>query len=347
MKTKLLLLVIVCIAVTSFLYGCNNISQQKAEPYRKQIFALDTIIDLTIYDSRGEELSVLSENRINELEQKMSAQINTGEVSMINSSENRSIKVSSDTYNVIKNACEVSERTDGALDITVYPLVKLWGFPTGNYRVPSKNEIDTLLQSVDHTSIKTNDDDMSVSVPTGTQIDLGAAAKGYISDDIRTLLKENGVESAVLSFGGNVVTIGCKNGENWRIGVKYPYSEDNYAILDVSETSIVTSAADQRYFTENGKQYHHIIDPKTGYPSNSGLISVTVICESAVYADCLSTALFVMGKDKAIEYYNTYKDFDFIMLDSDNNMYYTSGLKNSFSINDDYSFLNSTIIAAD
>ncbi len=102
---------------------------------------------------------------------------------------------------------------------------------------------------MDFSIIKLNDDDLSVFVPKGTQIELGAVAKGYISEDIRLLMKENGVESAVLSFGGNVLTIGSKNGDNWRIGVKYPYSQENYAILELGETAVVTSAADQRYFT--------------------------------------------------------------------------------------------------
>ena len=157
---------------------------------------------------------------------------------------------------------------------------------------------------------------------------------------MKNLLKDNGFESAVLSFGGNIQTIGTKNGELWKVGVKYPFTEDSFAILGVEETSVVTSATDQRYFEEGGKMYHHIINPKNGYPADNGTFSATVICESGAKADALSTSLFVMGIDKAKELYKKSDDFEFIILDEEDNVYVTSGLKDNFKLSDSYDYLN-------
>ncbi len=329
------------IAVTViFAAGCsseNNTIQE--EPYKRELFALDTIIDFTIYNEKAEEISDLSEARIKELEKLLSVTDENSEISRINNSS-EPVSVSRDTFNVMKIACEVNELSQGSLDPTIYPIVKLWGFTTGENRVPTSDEISKTLPLVNASEIILDESNLTVAVPEGTEVDLGAVAKGYISQEVKKMMKENGVESAVLSFGGNIQTIGSKNGESWKIGVKYPFTQDSFIILHLGETAVITSATDQRFFTQDGKQYHHIIDPSSGYPADNSTLSVTVICEDGAKADALSTALFVMGRERAEKFWKNNNDFEYILLDDNSNVYVTSGLKDKMRLADGYDFIN-------
>ena len=345
MKTSKIILSIflaAIVTVSGCLAGCSDKEETKTieEPYEKEIFALDTFISFRIYGENAEKAAELANARIFELEDKLSVTNPNSEVSKLNSGERRNTAVENDTLNVIKTAQDISFLTSGALDISVYPVVKLWGFTTNNNRVPEKSEIDEALKKVDYTKIIVDEESQSVKIDSDMKIDLGAVAKGYISEEIKNLMKEEGIESAVLSFGGNIQTIGTKSGNPWKVGIKYPFTEDSFAILSEGETAIVTSATDQRYFESDEKMYHHIIDPKSGYPVDNGTYSVTVVCESGARADALSTAIFVMGTDKAKELYKATNDFEFIILDKSDNVYVTEGLKDNFDLTDSYSYLN-------
>lgn len=344
MKTSKVVLSVVLVfaaVVGIFLTGCDNKAKTEAvaEPYEKEIFALDTFINLRIYGENAESAAELANTKIIDFEKKLSVTDPESEVSRINSSGGVS-SIDADMLNIIRTAQAVSVLTDGALDISVYPVVKLWGFTEDNKKVPEQAAIDEALQKVDYTKIIIDEDSQTVKINPNMQIDLGAVAKGYISEQIKNRMKEQGIESAVLSFGGNIQTIGTKNGALWKIGVKYPFTEESFAILSEEETAVVTSATDQRYFEEDGKMYHHIIDPKSGYPVDNEAYSVTVVCESGAKADALSTALFVMGADRAKELYRITDDFDFIILDKNDNVYVSEGLKDSFTLTDAYNYLN-------
>ena len=315
-------------------------SKNFPDPYDKSVFALDTFINLRLYSDNAESAAQLAADRITELEDILSVTNENSDVSILNNNTGEPVEVDDDTFNVINTAIDVSAVTDGALDISVYPIVKLWGFTTDEHKVPNQSDIDKELKKVDYTKIVIDKNSQSVQLAKNMQIDLGAVAKGYISEDVKNLLKENGVESAVLSFGGNIQTIGTKNGELWKVGIKYPFTEDSFAILSVEETAVVTSATDQRYFEENGKMYHHIIDPKSGFPVDNGTFSTTVVCESGAKADALSTSIFVIGIDKAKELYKNSDDFEFVILDEEDNVYVTTGLKDNFKLSDSYNYLN-------
>lgn len=348
-------LISMCILMSAV--GCQNSERELTEPqpikasetkpskdfpapYDKSIFALDTFINLRLYSDDAENCAELASERITELENILSVTNENSDVSLLNENRGEPVEVDNDTFKVINTAIDVSSITDGALDISVYPIVKLWGFTTDEHKVPSRSDIEKELKKVDYTKIIADENDHTVQLAEDMQIDLGAVAKGYISEDVKNLLKENGIESAVLSFGGNIQTIGTKNGELWKVGVKYPFTEDSFAILSVEETAVVTSATDQRYFEEDGKRYHHIIDPKSGYPVDNGTFSTTVVCESGARADALSTSIFVMGIDNAKELYKNSDDFEFIILDEEDNVYVTSGLKDKFKLTDSYDYLN-------
>ncbi|MGI5889136.1 MAG: FAD:protein FMN transferase, partial [Oscillospiraceae bacterium] len=217
------------------------------------------------------------------------------------------------------------------------PLTELWGFSTGEYRVPSQEEISDALLHVgpEHASVSGE----TITLDEGTKIDLGAIAKGYLGDKLREILVEDGVSSAMLSLGGNIVLIGSKGSRDWQVGLEIPEPDRGngiYAVLSVSDTNVVTSGAYKRYFEEDGKTYGHIIDPSTGYPAESGLSSVTVVCESGTKADVLSTALYVMGLKKAEEFWRENGGFEAVFTDMDGNVYVTSGLEDSFKLSGDW-----------
>lgn len=326
-------------ALIFLLAGCSATTD---EPYSTEIYALDTYINLKIYGESGKENAALAESKITELENTLSVTKPESDVTKINSGSGEDIQVTQDTVNVINTALEVSSQTDGALDISVYPVVTLWGFTTDENRVPSDAEIDNALPLVDYSKISV--DECTVRIDSGMKLDLGAVAKGYIAEKTAQALKENGVDSAVLSFGGNIQTVGTKGGELWKVGVKYPDTADCFGILSIGETAVVTSAADQRYFEDNGKKYHHIIDPSTGYPAESGAASVTVVCENGARADALSTAIFVMGIDKAIEVYKNCGDFEFIFLDENDKVYITEGISENFELSDGFGELEVEVV---
>ncbi len=343
MLTLKKILCVVCI-VPAFIFGGCASANNDADMYQTEIYALDTYITMTLYNCDGEGNAAAAQEKISQLEQLLSVTAESSDTARINGSMGESTTVSEETLDVINTALEVSEQTDGALDISIYPVIKLWGFTTDSYSVPQLSELEEALALVDYKKINVDNSEKAVTLDKGMMIDLGAVAKGYIAGETAVLLKENGVESAVLSFGGNVQTIGLKpDGSSWTVGIKYPDTNDSFALLNVCETAVVTSAGDQRYFEEEGIRYSHIIDPSDGYPADSGVLSATVVCEDGAYADALSTALFVMGADKSAELYAEYGDFDYIIL-TENTVYVTNGIAENIELTDNYSYLEIEVV---
>ena len=235
---------------------------------------------------------------------------------------------------------KVCKQSNGALDLSVYPLYLAWGeFDKDKGRIPSSKEIISLLQNVNfsETSITefNGESNYSVRMPAGTQISFGAAAKGCASDRAIEAMRSAGVESGIVSLGGNVQTLGLKpDGSKWTVAVEDPNNTGSYVgTLSVGETAIVTSGNYQRYFIgSDGIKYHHIIDPDTGNPANNGLVSVTVVCEDGTLADCLSTAMFVLGVNGALRYWRNYGGFDMVMITDENEVICTSGLVEVFEL---------------
>lgn len=342
-KCSLVLVSLIAVLCLAF-EGCSFFDG-KSEYLERNIFALDTYINLKVYGDIGEQSMEEAEDRIEELENLFSVTVDGSDICRINSSPDTPAKVSDDTVNVINTALEISSVTDGALDISVYPVVELWGFTRDTQAVPIRSDLDKALNNVDWTKIFVDDENNSVCLEPDMKLDLGAVAKGYIADQTAEFLKDAGAENAVLSFGGNIRTVGSKNGNNWQIGVKYPFTQDNFAILSVGEISIVTSSIDQRNFEEGGKLYHHIIDPATGYPADNGTVSVTVLCNDGAKADGLSTALFVMGKDKAEQLYQSVGGFEYVILDENNEVFVTDGLRETFSLTENYGNINVNFVS--
>lgn len=320
------------ISLLSLLCGCN-ISEEPCA--KKDFFAMDTYMTLTAYGDNAEAALDRACSEITRLEGLFSVTDKNSDIGRINSSRGQPVEISTDTAKLISRSSKLSEFTDGTLDITVYPLVREWGFTTGNYAVPTDKKINELLGSTGYLNISINDN--KVTIPENYQLDLGSVAKGYAGERAAEILKEEGVTSAILSLGGNVQTIGEKpDGTPWRVAVTDPFSpSDTICTLSVIDKAVVTSGNYQRYFvSEDGKKYCHIIDPKTGYPVDNGLASVTVTGDSGTYCDGLSTALFVMGEEKATAFRNEHRDFDMLIITEDGRIIITESLSENVEFTD-------------
>ncbi len=287
---------------------------------------MDTVMSLTVYGD--EEYLDGAEGIINDIEDELSVTDKESDIYRLNLE--KETYVSDDTAYIVSEALKMCKETDGALDISIYPIVKAWGFTTGEYRVPTETEIADLLKKVSYEDISVNGN--VISCQAETEIDLGSVAKGYTADRLKSYMKENGVKSAILSLGGNIQTIGSKpDGSLWKIAISNPEGDSYLGAVSVSEKAVVTSGGYERSFEENGVTYHHLIDPSTGYPADNGFVSVTIIGDNGLICDAYSTALFVMGPEKAFEFYEKEKSFEAVLLTSDGVLYITEGIEDSFA----------------
>ena len=395
------------------------------------VFAMDTYMTLLAYGDKAEEAVRAAADEIHRLDDMLSTGNENSEISRINAAGGG--EVSDVTASLITRSQELRQETDGLFEIAIYPVMKLWGFPTQEYRVPEKTEIEEALKLADASAIKVEggtaeaaaaaqnpaeeaaaaepaqpavgaeaiqaaaegagreenteeqasagetsvqamaaeeaaaesgnpaqetsgedapaaetpaadavdageaasaDQAAASSVPNvtfgipGLQIDLGGIAKGYTSSRVMEIFKEHGIEHGLVSLGGNVQALGTKeNGKPWRVAIQNPESEMDYlGILDIEDKCVITSGGYERFFEQDGVRYHHIIDPRTGYPAQSGLLSSTIISSDGTLADGLSTSLFIMGKEEAEKYWRAHPgQFDYILEDADGTLYVTEG----------------------
>lgn len=301
--------------------------------HTKDVFAMDTYMSLGAYGSNGEKAVEAGEQEIYRLDALLSTGQDTSEVAEIN--KNGGGTLSADGIALMKESLELYKETDGRFDISIYPVMDLWGFTTEDYKVPTDTELAEALSKVDASKIEFDENTGNVSFGIdGMEIDFGGIAKGYTSSRLMEIYRENGVTSGLVNLGGNVQVIGAKpDGSAWRVAIENPDEDGTYlGIAQVVDQAVITSGGYERYFKKNGKTYHHIIDPSTGYPAESGLISATVICPNGTLADGLSTSLFIMGEETAEEFWRAHQDeFQMILETNDKELYVTEGLKDSFT----------------
>lgn len=310
---------------------------EKSEASESEIFALDTAITLKVYGSKRDEVLKKLEDKINELDDMLSTGKETSEVSRLN--RGGEAVLSPTMANLVKRSLDIYKKTDGLFDITIYPLMELWGFPTKNYRVPSEKEIEEKLKLVGSDKIDFNEETRKISFKNkGMEIDFGGIGKGYITDELVKILTDEKVESAIINLGGNVFGFRKKpDGSLWNIAIRDPNEPDKYmAAIRLEDSAVITSGGYERYFEENGIIYHHILDPRTGKPSESGLKSVSIISKDGTLADALSTSLFIMGEEKAIGYWKENgSNFDILLMTKDNRLLVSAGIKDKV-ISDNY-----------
>lgn len=296
------------------------------------IFAMDTYITMTAYGWNAETALSDAEDRLVKLEQPWSVTDSDSDIYVVNHSDGQAVNISEETAELISFALQMAEETDGALEPTIYPVLTASGFTTEENRVPSDAEITEHLKNVGYERIRL--EDTTVQLDSSMMLDLSSIGKGYAGDLVAQVLKDNGITSALLDLGGNIQAVGTKpDGSPWRLGLRDPFSDGTLGVLEISNQAVVTSGAYERYFIgEDGTRYGHIIDPATGYPAESGLASATVIAEEGRLCDALSTSLYVMGTERAIEYWRQHQNFDMILITEDGEIYLTDGIADSFTL---------------
>lgn len=337
MRRIMALLLAVLLAVS--LTACGEKSAAK------QVFAMDTVMQFTAYGKDREAAVKDAEAEMYRLEGMLSRTQADSEVSRLNSAGG-AFDSSEEVYRLISTAMEFTTATGGAFDITIAPVASAWGFTEDTFRVPGQDELEELLTHVGPQHIWRKDqlhDDgtYTVELDQGTQIDLGGIAKGYASDRAGAIFHQHGVTQGTITLGGNILALGTRpDGDPWRVGVQDPAKPDDgnalVGILHLTDAYAITSGSYQRFFEENGTIYHHILDPDTGYPADSGLTSVTVVADgeegNGTMCDALSTALFVMGEDKALDFWRSgVYDFDLVLVTADGRVVVTEGLAGRFT----------------
>ena len=313
------------------LTGCSGAPAQ--EPETATFFAMDTAMDFTVYGDAA--LLDEAETLIGSLEEQVSVTDEHSNIYAIDHTGSGSL--SGNAAELMAQALELCRRTGGALDISVYPIVRAWGFTTGSYQVPDEETIQSLLPLVDYTQIQYDAATGVVTLPEGMEIDLGSVAKGYAGQLAAQMLREHGVQSALLNLGGNVQTVGTKpDGSPWQIGIKDPQGEDAMMVLSVEDQAVVTSGGYERYFEQDGQTYWHIMDPSTGHPADSGLLSVTIVGKQGIICDGLSSSLFVMGLEKAADLWAQSGDFEAVFVTASGEVYITEGLQDRFALTEQY-----------
>lgn len=299
----------------------------------KDLFAMDTYMTLTAYGEHAQEAVDKAAERVEALDALLSTGNENSEIYQLN--QNGEATLSEEGGYLVERALELYKKTEGAFDIAIYPVMQVWGFPTQDYHVPDDDTLKEKLALADASKVNYDKDTRKIFFDQdGMEIDLGGIAKGYTSSQIMQIYQDCGVTSGLVNLGGNVQALGCKtDGSKWRVAIQSPDDTEEYlGILEIEDQAVITSGGYERYFEEDGVTYHHIIDPAIGYPADSGLISVTIVSDDGTLADGLSTSLFIMGEEKAAQFWRENSDeFEAIMETSDGELYVTEGIADSLT----------------
>lgn len=327
MRKKILRVVFVgALVILGMWYGYRGGEERSCT---KQLFAMDTVMSFTAYGRRCEEAVDAAIAEVQRLDALLSTGNEDSEVSRVN--RDGGGKVSEDTAVILREAMEIYERTEGLFDVTIYPLMELWGFTTREYHVPTEEELEDTLRLVDGARVRLEGE--NVVLGEGQRMDLGGIAKGYTSARMMDIFREYGITSGMVTLGGNVQVLNQKvDGSKWQVGIRDPqYGDEILGVLAVENRAVITSGGYERYFEEDGKRYIHILHPRTGYPSDEDLVSVTVVSEDGMLADALSTSLYLMGKEGAVAYWEQYgDDFELLLVREDGEIFVTEGLEEGF-----------------
>lgn len=319
--------VLYAMAMVLLLFG--GCSAEKELPKLSEVgFYLDTVITLTAYTEDAQILKDAMEE-CGRYEQMLSRTIEGSDVWRINHADGVPVEVSDDTAAILRCAEKISEKSSGAFDITIAPASMLWDFTSGKAELPDTEALAAAAALVDYSKVQLEGN--TVTLPEGMMIDLGGIAKGYIADKVKAYLEERGVEHAILSFGGNIVAIGKKpDGKDWKVGIQDIDKPTGEYMLVVANRggSTVTSGIYERGFEVDGVRYHHLLNPKTGWPEQNELASVTILSESSMEGDALATAAFILGKEKGLELIESLPGIEAVFIERDRKVTCSSGAKN-------------------
>ena len=328
-----ILALLLCLAMTLPLAACTD--EGKSETRR--VATLGGLADITAYGKDAAAALPEAEAALTSVDAMVNTFDENSRIYAVNHSGGEAVVISAQVASMIETARTVSNQTDGALDLTIYPIMDAWGFLSGNYTVPDEDTINALLTHTGMNRVKLSADqesgDYMLQLPEDVQITLDCVARGAATNAAISALRAKGIKSAVISMGGNVQTLGVKpDGSKWNIAVMDPNDRNAYiGYLTLGETAVVTSSPTELSFTHRGALYHHIMNPETGMPASTSLRSMTIVCADAQMADCLSTALFVLGERKAMQYWRDHHGFEMLMITQDGRIVCTNGLYGTFT----------------
>ncbi|WP_018213583.1 FAD:protein FMN transferase [Desulfitobacterium hafniense] len=339
---KKLSFVAVALITLGLLTACNGkpVQQEEVKKFESTDIAMGTVISQRVFGDNGQVAIDAALEKIKSLEALLTFNAPGGDVNKLNDyAGKQSVELQPETLLVLKESQEVAELSGGAFDVTVGPIVKSWGIGTDNARIPSETELKELLPLVNYKNLLIEGNTAYLK-QAGQMVDLGGIAKGYAGDAAIEVYKKQGITSAFINLGGNVVTLGTKpDGSSWTVGVRNPRpagEEDQIVgMITVADKAVVTAGDDQRYFEVDGVRYHHILNPHTGYPAQSDLMSVTLVTDSSLLADALDTAVYILGLEKGREMLENYGGVEAVFITRDKKIYVTDGLKDSFEFFDE------------
>lgn len=304
--------------------GCTR----NTEPITQTGFYFDTVIRVTLYDTRDTSVLDGCFSLADTYENMLSATIEGSDVWRINHSNGVPVTVSEDTVSLIQTALRYAELTDGKIDPTILPVSELWNFGSDSTpHIPDEASLKEALTHVSYKTVTIDENTVTLSDPQAA-IDLGFIAKGYIADRMKDYLLKQGVHSACINLGGNVMTIGSKpDGSPFKIGIQEAFAEEGVtaAVINICDISAVTSGIYERYFYENDVLYHHILDTATGYPVENDIASVTILSQSSVDADALSTTCYCLGVQESIRFISSMDDVEYMFLMKDGSRHVSDG----------------------
>lgn len=321
----------------------SNYQTPKEQIYESEIFAMGTLITQKATGANGQAAIDEVTEKIKSLERLLTFKAPEGDVYKLNENAGiKNVELDPVTVKIIQKALQVAELSGGAFDITVGPLVRCWAIETPQQHVPSKEELQKVLPLVNYQDVYVDEHSGGLK-RAGQMIDLGGIAKGYAGDVAIQIYKKYGIRSAFINLGGNVVTLGNRpDGSPWKIGIRNPRPKENAArgeqilgYVQVKDKAVSTAGNDQRFFEKDGRRYHHIFDPKTGYPANLDLLSVTLVTDSSFDSDAFDTAVFILGLEKGRNLLRRYGHIEAIFITTDKKIYVTDGLKEAFTFYDE------------
>lgn len=351
MKKKLFGIIMTILLVFGMV-GCSKgktkekEDQSATEPLSRTEIFMGTVVKITLYDNASDEILDKAFNRVVEIENLVSINKENTELDELNSNAGiKSVRLSDTTYDIIEKGLEYSKLAEGGYDLTIGPLVKLWSIGLPEANVPIDEKIQATIKKIDYSKVQLNPGTKEVFLSEeGMLIDLGSIAKGYAADEIAKILKEEGVKQAIVDLGGNIFAMGLKEGnKNWKIGIQNPFDDRGSVVgsVEVTDKSVVTSGVYERYLEKDGVKYHHILNPKTGYPYETDIIGVSIVADKSMDADALSTLVFTKGIEEGIKFVEKLDGIDAIFINEKNEVFITDGLKDNFKIiNESFKLIN-------
>ena len=315
-------------AAALLLPGCAGLSEKRNLTYTDILY--DTTISVKILDPASQDVLDGCEELCRKYDTMFSATQEDGEIYQINHAQGAAVPVSAETIDLIKRGIYYGDLSNGAFDITIGAVSSLWDFKAETPQVPSSEALAQARTHVDYKKIVLKDNTVMLTDP-GAALDVGAIAKGYIADRVKEYLEDQGVRHAVIDLGGNIQTIGTKpDGSSYNIAIQRPFAKNGEAVTSVKieNQSVVSTGIYQRYFeTEDGTIYHHILDPATGAPCRNNLYSVTIITDSSLTADALSTTCFLLGYEESMNLIDQLENVDAVFITSDGALHYSSNFQ--------------------